>query len=78
MRVYRKHKVRFFPVFKAGFEKFVFIKKRLVIYMFYNKIFECADIFKLCFECFIIKKLIYLNADFSILITKERCNTALC
>ena len=46
--------------------------------LFYNKIFECADIFKLCFECFIIKKLIYLNADFSILITKERCNTALC
>ena len=49
-----------------------------VFILFYNKIFECADIFKLCFECFIIKKLIYLNADFSILITKERCNTALC
>ena len=62
-------------IFKAGFVKLVLVKKRLVIYIFDSKIFECADILKLSLKCFVIKKLIYLNTDFSILVAEKRSNT---
>ena len=64
-------------VFKASFVKLVLVKKWLVIYMFDDKIFECADILKLSLKCFVIKKLVYLNTDFSILVAEKRSNTAL-
>ena len=58
-------------VFKAGFVKLVLVKKWLVIYIFDSKIFECADILKLSLKCFVIKKLVYLNTDFSILVAEN-------
>ena len=53
-----------FSVLNTGSKKLILVKKRFVVNMLKSEVLECADVFELCLESFVIKKLVNLNTDF--------------